>query len=183
MRKENWILGLCIGSALISVTSACFVFARCAPITADWMGILVGILSLLVTVLLGWNIYTAIQLNEIMNKKIEEAQKKAERRINLSLTTSQMRSVQGYIANKDWYMTMRGYSTCIQDMLGLKDKKMARDIIKLIDSTLYLIEIKGDKDKRAFDELIGNIKKLCTLDEGAFDLYLKAANKDSSIGT
>jgi hypothetical protein len=37
---------------------------RTVPISVDWAGVLVGILTLLVTALIGWNIYTLIDIDK-----------------------------------------------------------------------------------------------------------------------
>ena len=54
------VITLVIGIAALSVS-----FFRCEPITMDWMGVLVGVLSFLVTILLGWQIYTLIDIRKI----------------------------------------------------------------------------------------------------------------------
>lgn len=177
-KKENLALWLSIISLAFSSYAALSCDKR---IEADWMGVLVGILALLVTVLLGWNIYSAIHIEETINKKIDssitEAQKKAERNIQIALATTQIRAINGYIANQDWYMVMNGYSTCIWDILQLQDKNMAGDIIPLIENILERITIREEKEIKALSDLIDNIKKLSSLDERAFDLYSKAIEK------
>ena len=74
------IIGYCIPSVILSFAALCISIIRCEPIELDWLGVLVGVLSLLVTVLLGYNIYTAIDLKrdwkeyrEEMNYKIEDS--------------------------------------------------------------------------------------------------------------
>lgn len=56
---------------LISITSLCFSFFRCEPMEADWIGILVGILCSLVTVLIGWQIYSIIDFKERAKELIQ----------------------------------------------------------------------------------------------------------------
>lgn len=59
-----WFLGLTIVSVILSVVAVC----RCSPTAAnldfDYMGVIVAVLSLIVAVLLGWNIYSVINFNE-----------------------------------------------------------------------------------------------------------------------
>lgn len=57
---------------MISVSTLFLVWFRLEPITMDWMAILVGVLALLVTVLIGWNIYVLIDFK----KSIENAEQK-----------------------------------------------------------------------------------------------------------
>ena len=51
-------------SIFIGISALCLAYLRCEPLEKDWLGILVGILSLLVTVLLGTNIYTLLDLKK-----------------------------------------------------------------------------------------------------------------------
>lgn len=175
MKKENWTLLLSIFAFGLSAYAALACDKR---IEADWMGILVGILALLVTTLLGWNIYSAIHIEEIINRKITSAidlaEEKAQRSIKINLATAQIRTLTGYIANRDWYMAMQGFSTCIWDILQLQDKRMAGDIIPIIKDCLDMIPMDNTKYTRAIKMLADNIKKLSVLDERACDLYVKA---------
>lgn len=65
-RMKTRIISILISSlALIcSVVALCFVAPRSWELSFDYIGVIVGILSLLVTVLIGWNIATALNLKE-----------------------------------------------------------------------------------------------------------------------
>lgn len=74
--KQNWLSCLAFVISLFALFICSF---RCEPITADWMAILVGILALLVTFLVGWQIYKTIEISQFMknyskivNEKIDE---------------------------------------------------------------------------------------------------------------
>ena len=54
-----------ISSLVLSIAALCVALLRCEPFTMDWMGVLVGVLSFLVTILLGWQIYTLIDIRKI----------------------------------------------------------------------------------------------------------------------
>ena len=71
MSKKNiWIL---FGtSVLLSIASICISLLRSEPLTWDGMSALVGILSLLVTLLLGWQIYTFIDIENKIKRTIKE---------------------------------------------------------------------------------------------------------------
>ena len=47
---------------ILSIASICIAIVRCEPIEANWMAILVGILSLLTASLIGWQIIRAYEL-------------------------------------------------------------------------------------------------------------------------
>lgn len=71
MNKAKWII-ICIivlASLIMSIFSLCNSLPRTDGL--DYIGVIVGILSLLVTILIGWNIYTVIDFN----KKKEELSK------------------------------------------------------------------------------------------------------------
>lgn len=71
-----WNKILHIVSILISLCALSFAYLRCEPLEKDWVGILIGVLSLLVTVLLGWNIYQIISIDKMMQDKINIAEEK-----------------------------------------------------------------------------------------------------------
>lgn len=183
-RDRNWIvwitLGLSVIAIAISIIAICIACPHMPELGFDYQGVLVGILSLLVTALLGWNIYSAIQLDEIMNKKIEQAKEKAGVEIRKDFVCMQMKVIHGYISNQDWYMVMEGYYFLISDILTLKDKDKAKDIISLIDIILDKIPLVNKKEIESFQRLTNKIMKLSFLDESACDLYNKAIDKIST---
>ena len=71
-------------SLVVSIVALFLACIRCEPITADWMGVLVGVLSLLVAMLLGWQIYTLMDIRKIqleVKRNKNEANLMMERRI------------------------------------------------------------------------------------------------------
>lgn len=58
-------------SVLVSLAALCVAVCRCEPIQMDWVGVLVGILSAIVAFLVGWNIYTALNID----KKVDDLAK------------------------------------------------------------------------------------------------------------
>lgn len=87
MKKAVYIsIVISIASLILSIYAALVCDKR---IEADWMGILVSILSLLVTVLIGWNIYTLIDINRIRNN-IAETKATLSETIETSLSEVQM---------------------------------------------------------------------------------------------
>ena len=67
MKKSISIWVSCI-SLLLSVIAVCAAFWRSPDLSFDYQGVIVGVLSLLVTVLIGWNIYTTIGIESRINK-------------------------------------------------------------------------------------------------------------------
>ena len=67
MRKEYSIWIVSIVSLLLSVIAVCVAVWRSPDLDFDYQGVIVGVLSLLVTVLIGWNIYTLVDLKSLQN--------------------------------------------------------------------------------------------------------------------
>ena len=65
MKKENWALVLSIVSVVISIIAICISCPHKAELGFDYQGVIVGILALLVTMLIGWNIYSIIDIRKI----------------------------------------------------------------------------------------------------------------------
>lgn len=60
-------------SLIISIIALCVICTRRSPLDFDWYGALIGVLSLLVTVLIGWNIYQGIDFDRRIENKVERA--------------------------------------------------------------------------------------------------------------
>lgn len=85
--KKNRGIFLSVASTLISVITLCLVAFRSKPLTLDWMGILVGVLALLVTALIGWQIYVFVDINRKAKELAQltaEAHLKTEKSLALS---------------------------------------------------------------------------------------------------
>lgn len=63
---------LSIIALAVSAAAIILVICRIEPLVWDWMAILVGILSLLVTILLGWQLYQILNINKIEEKLKKE---------------------------------------------------------------------------------------------------------------
>lgn len=78
MKKENrnwiaWIaLGLSVIAIIISIAAICITCPHVPELGFDYQGVLVGTLSLLVTALIGWQIYNYISLKSEMEKRMTE---------------------------------------------------------------------------------------------------------------
>lgn len=92
-KKENWALGL---SSIAILLSGYTVFVYDKRIEADWMGILIGILALLVTVLVGWNIYSLIDIRNMCPENIEMNEKNKQYLFDLLSDVNEPRKIQHF---------------------------------------------------------------------------------------
>ena len=56
MKKESWALLLSSVAVLISLVAICVACPHKAELGFDYQGVIVGVLSLLVTILIGWHL-------------------------------------------------------------------------------------------------------------------------------
>lgn len=69
-------------SLLISIASLVLVGARIKPIQWDWLGILVGVLALLTTILIGWQIYNVVNFDNERKRMKEEVNQIQQRLVD-----------------------------------------------------------------------------------------------------
>lgn len=123
-KKENWALALSILALLISVV-CCFI--KIEPISYDYMGILVGVLSLLVTALIGWQIYSLIDIRNL-RKEISNERTKAYIESERNITAT-------FMAISDYY-----YSILIGKQQP-EDEKVYKYIFNRVSSILHASRI------------------------------------------
>lgn len=71
MAKNRISIYLSLAAILLSIISICIAAWRSPGLSFDYQGVLVSVLSILVTILIGWNIYTLIDIKSTKDK-IEE---------------------------------------------------------------------------------------------------------------
>ena len=67
MKKEEIALAFSVIAAGCSIVAICVANPRDSGLGLDYMGVIVGVLALLVTVLIGWQIYNSIEINHKVN--------------------------------------------------------------------------------------------------------------------
>lgn len=137
MNKANLSIAMSIAAILLSIYA---VFVCDKRIEADWMGILVGVLALLVTVLIGWNIYALIDFNRA-KKEMDVLKEKMRIDVNSSLA----------ISSNDMFMVYH-YLLLKKDPLGLE--------YRLIQSGLAsLVHLSAIGHIRACNEVVRSLKQ------------------------
>ena len=100
MNKNSNILILIISTAALLISIAA-IFISCrqiSPLRFDYTEILVGALSLLVTVLVGWNIYALIDIKEMRKQIVNER--------TLMYYESENNLTQIYLGLSDYYYSL-----------------------------------------------------------------------------
>lgn len=128
-KAERIILYIIIITSLaMSSIAMCRSFPRICGI--DYIGVIIGILSLLVTILIGWNIYTVVDFNRknnSMRRKVQEATNILNAEINhiirgyASFLSAQHQETQGHIS-----FAVEGYMTAIEESLQSRETEPAK---------------------------------------------------------
>lgn len=64
----KWSNIISVASMIAGVTALIISLCRIEPVTAEWLGILIGILGLLTSVLLGWQVFSIINFRGMESK-------------------------------------------------------------------------------------------------------------------
>jgi hypothetical protein len=125
MKKENWILGLSISAILVSVTSLCVICIRNNELNMDWYGVLIGILSLLVTLLLGWQIYNAVTMESRLSKMTESVKKEFKKVIDCAEKETEIKILHttsvAFTASKNYELALDFIIKAIASSSDLED--------------------------------------------------------------
>lgn len=73
--SKYWSCYLSIGAIIVSLVSIMISSPRYTPINIDYLGVIAGVLSILVTILLGWQIWTVISIDNKINNSVESMKK------------------------------------------------------------------------------------------------------------
>lgn len=142
-------------SFTFSIISLCSSLPRNSGM--DYIGVIVGILSLLVTILIGWNIYTVVDFNRknnSMERRVYEATNILNAEINhiikgyAAFLSAQHQGAKGYIL-----LAVEGYMTAIEESLQSRETEPAKlSINGLLDllsqSHNRMIVFHFDKDQK-----------------------------------
>ena len=67
--KINITIITCLVSMIFSIIALCLSIPRSQELNFDYLGLLVGIQSLIVTILIGWNIYCLVDLKSLRSEQ------------------------------------------------------------------------------------------------------------------
>jgi len=129
---------LCGLSLFFSIAAICKALPREAGF--DYLGIIIGILALLVTVLMAWNIYTVIDTKKIRNDAFEYINKEVDRRgrelVISVLCYADTLNVDDYLMRKYPEAATDFLFKAIEDCMG---KLYSESAIKSAVTKLYIV--------------------------------------------
>ena len=87
--KDSLSYAALIISVIISITSLAIVSPRNKNLDFDYIGVIIGLLSLIVTILIGWQIYSTINIKNMISKEVHENLKSFEKNSLQAIVNSQ----------------------------------------------------------------------------------------------
>lgn len=178
MNKRK-VYTLFIIAVVFSFSSFCVSLIRVEPITWDSLEGLAGILSILVTLLLGWQIFYVIdierKMKSIVNKELAKTKDEVANVLYRSIISNSLEenieSIKYYITNREWSRVASIYSSILGDYIKLEDITNIEGTIDNIDQ-LYDMHSKDIKPFQTFS-LMKTLKKAMVVSDKAYDLIRK----------
>lgn len=179
MKKETWSFGLSIIAVIISILSLCAAFYRTPTLGIDYQGIIVGILSLLITILIGWQIYNVIYLKNELRKEVLNLSKQTIEQTKIELLNSQLNTLyglqEGAIRSGDINYILSTIDVIMDIIIiDLRDKNKADRVLETIEALFLILSSKSkleDMTKDKFNMVRERIKELSSITEKAFETY------------
>ena len=149
--KQNISMTFSLLAFLSAILTFCITKTNFTLPQIDTSGFLVSVLTILVTVLVGWQIYTAIKIDERINtevnKKVNELEKRLEKDINNNI----------FIIGFEFYSVLYTYSKQKGDLII-----QLRDLLCILSYGSFIENIKSLFPKENLLEVYSNeLIKLC----------------------
>ena len=192
MKKKHIHTGLSLTAIILSIIAICIAYTHTKSLSWDIAGTLVGILSMLVTVLIGWQIYNYISFEKKAQTIIKNELNKLEDKFLTSMVGSMLltneRILKYYVNQHDWKIAVHLLNYILEDTKTLmSDKESIKKYNQKIDSILRnALGILQNKeatdflDKKTKEEMISNLKPFVPINDKAYEL-IKILDIDGPI--
>lgn len=153
----------------------------------DYIGAIVGILALLVTALIGVDIYKSISIENRMNKIVDEKLKDIKEECIVEIYKSSIVDAEAmilyYKENKKWHELMILKKLNVMRELDLKRRNPNYQIMMqgTLQLTEELINKSSEFDTNTYNEYVGYMgvfHELCAFSNKATEVYMKYRDKD-----
>lgn len=141
MKKINWSILISLIALVVSIISLCNVYPR--ELGLDYLGLIVGILALITAILLGWNIYTIIDIKENYKRYsdiLNEVDFAQHKQIAYQEYTNWMiyhKLLTGKDPNGLEYSFLHHAASCLYHTSCIKEFDTCRAVVKGMDECLY----------------------------------------------
>lgn len=179
--KKECSIWISIISLLLSVIAVCVAVWRSPELDFDYQGVLVGVLSLLVTVLIGWQIcyfvFIRQEINKEVDRKLEELSSIQFKTVNMIHLADCSSHITGCLKYNEWYKVILLYSDKIDLVCSLRDKEKADKTVGGLIKLLNNMEKFNSDEIDEFKRLVEKSKELSKVTDSCFDFYSNAMKK------
>lgn len=166
---------MAVVSFALSIVAVCVSLPR-TDLGFDYLGLIVGMLSILVTVLLGWQILNRLlfekRMLDIAYRTTSQVGNKLYKEIQMSSLSNSESSLICYLQSKDWFKVM---ITMRSMVLPIKEIQSKEEADKLAEWTVRLSK-KYDAftpdEQRRFWEYVEHFKKLMPISDKVSSAYI-----------
>lgn len=174
MKKENIHTGLSAIAITFSITAICTAYTNAKPLSWDIAGTLVGILSMLATILIGWQIYNVItidkKMRDIMNGRLADLAVCTKNAIKLAQIELQTSMMDGYLGDGNFKMLLRSAIKNIDRLIEIKDSTNSQKFVNILIQMYNIKNIRNNIDAKETKQLAEKVKKLLPFTPNAYDL-------------
>lgn len=141
--KSYWSNCLSIAAIICSIVAICVSLPSAPELGFDYIGVIVGILSLLVTMLIGWQIYNVIAIDKKIRDEVNKAKgsfiKEIEAIKDDSYIELQKLQFKTELVNVNSYMSNNSFDQAIESIRSLLDGAIAIDEVDFLRETATVI--------------------------------------------
>lgn len=174
MIEKHIHTGLSLIAIILSITAICISYVHAKPLSWDIAGVFVGILSMLVTILIGWQIYNVItidhRMKSIMNERLSDLAVHTKNAIKLAQIELQTSMMDGYLGDGNFKMLLRSAIKNVNRLIEIKDSNNSQIFVHILIEMYKIKDIKNNIDAKETKQLAEKVKELLPFTPNAYDL-------------
>lgn len=141
--KSYWSNCLSITAIICSVVAICVSLPSAPELGIDYIGVIVGILSLLVTMLIGWQIWNVIAIDKKIRNEVNKARssfvKETEVIKDSSYIALQKLQFKTELVNVESYMSNSSFDRVVESIRTLLDSAIAINEVEFLREAAWVI--------------------------------------------
>jgi hypothetical protein len=141
--KSYWSNCLSIAAIICSVVAICVSLPSTPELGIDYIGVIVGILSLLVTMLIGWQIWNVIAIDKKIRNEVNKARssfvKETEVIKDSSYIALQKLQFKTELVNVESYMSNSSFDRVVESIRTLLDSAIAINEVEFLREAAWVI--------------------------------------------
>ncbi len=141
--KSYWSNCLSIAAIICSVVAICVSLPSAPELGIDYIGVIVGILSLLVTMLIGWQIWNVIAIDKKIRNEVNKARssfvKETEVIKDSSYIALQKLQFKTELVNVESYMSNSSFDRVVESIRTLLDSAIAINEVEFLREAAWVI--------------------------------------------